>query len=433
MARNHRQAGIFFGVSSFQALAMFRRGLFYSYLSIYLRFYLGLNVTETTLFATAPMVLNIVFQTFVWGRLSDRLQLRRTLIVTGEGLAGFGTLVVWYAHTLTASLHVAGYVIIGGLSIVEIFWSMSNIGWSALISDLYAAEDRNTVQGRLASVGALGRIAGVWIGGALYDGLSRHYPGWGFQEGALFMVAAGVMFLSIVPMLFVPEGGVTRGPAAPAAETTASPAAALRLFTVFLLAMTLINFGRNSVAIIQTQYLVLESGFGVSSRALSYIVNTQSAAMLLTGLVSGRIGRRLGNGRALWMGSALGVLSLLVFAWTADLRLIYGANFLRGASEVIVLAASYAFAAALIPPEKRGRRFGWFNATFFLSWGLAGTLIAGPVIDILEARGFAVVTAYRAGFAVAMLITTAGLVLLTYLLAVMLPRCERETGAACVP
>ena len=58
---------VFGGVSSFQMLAMFRRGLFYSYLSIYLRHFLKLSVTETTLFAILPMVMNIIFQTYVWG------------------------------------------------------------------------------------------------------------------------------------------------------------------------------------------------------------------------------------------------------------------------------------------------------------------------------------------------------------------------------
>ncbi len=74
---------VFLGISSFQALAMFRRGLFYAFLSIYLRYFLGLSVTETTLFATLPMVFNILSQTLIWGRLSDRRQLRRTLILWG--------------------------------------------------------------------------------------------------------------------------------------------------------------------------------------------------------------------------------------------------------------------------------------------------------------------------------------------------------------
>lgn len=174
---------VFFRISSFQILAMFRRGLFYSYLSIYLRFFLGLSVTETTFFATFPMILNVVFQTFVWGGVSDRYQKRRTLIIVGEITAAITTVPVWFLHTLPASHYAAGYVIIVGLSVAEIFWSMSNVAWSALISDLYAALERTAVQGRLASIGALGRIAGVWIGGLAYDGLARYYEGWGFHKG----------------------------------------------------------------------------------------------------------------------------------------------------------------------------------------------------------------------------------------------------------
>ncbi|MDJ0831727.1 MAG: hypothetical protein QNI92_17875, partial [Desulfobacterales bacterium] len=58
----------FVGLASFEMLAMFRRGLFYAYLSIYLRHHLGLSVTETTLFATLPMIVNVMAQTFVWGQ-----------------------------------------------------------------------------------------------------------------------------------------------------------------------------------------------------------------------------------------------------------------------------------------------------------------------------------------------------------------------------
>ncbi|MHA2202447.1 MAG: MFS transporter, partial [Candidatus Hodarchaeales archaeon] len=156
-----------FGLSSFQILAMFRRGLFYTYLSIYLRYFLGMSVTETTLFATIPMILNVCSQTFLWGVLSDKLQLRRTFVIVGELLAGIGTLVVFFTHRMVDQLFIAGWIIIIGLSIVEIFWSMSNNGWSALISDLFPYEERSTIQGRLSSIGGFGRILGVWIGGLL--------------------------------------------------------------------------------------------------------------------------------------------------------------------------------------------------------------------------------------------------------------------------
>ena len=135
---------------------MFRRGLFYAYLSIYLRHQLGLSVTETTLFATLPMVVNVLAQTVVWGKISDRFQLRRTLIIVGEVSAAFSTVLIWYLHRRFVDPTAAGYTIILGLTIVEIFWSMSNISWSALVSDIYDAKQRSRIQGRLTSMGGAG-------------------------------------------------------------------------------------------------------------------------------------------------------------------------------------------------------------------------------------------------------------------------------------
>ena len=402
----------FWGISSFEILAWFRRGLFYSFLSIYLRHFLGLSVTETTLFATLPMIVNILFQTFVWGKVSDKYQLRRTLIIIGEISAGIGTVAIWYAHRLTDNLFLSGYIIIIGLTLIEVFWSMSNVSWSALISDLYRLEDRNRIQGRLASLGGVGRIAGVWSGGLLYDGFGLQFAGWGFFEGSLFFVAAGAMLISTIPMLFVPEGGIektnTTGVNRTGVDTRVSPT----IFMVFLAAMAFINFGRNSIAIIQVQYLVLESGFAVSSKVVSYIVNSHSAAMVITGLISGWLGKRLGNGNALILGAAVSVAGLILLASADTLSLVYVSNLLRGVSEVIILASSYAYASILIPPENRAKLFGMFNATFFLSWGIAGTLVAGPIIDVMIASGAPEVLSYRVSFMAAAAMTSVGILIM---------------------
>jgi MFS family permease len=408
----------FLGISSFQALAMFRRGLFYAYLSIFLRHFLGLSVTETTLFATVPMGFNILSQTLVWGRLSDKYQLRRTFIITGEALAAVGTILIWYAYRAAGSPKMAGTVIIAGLGFIEIFWSMSNIGWSALISDIYPQQERAAVQGRLTSIGGLGRMAGIWIGGLLYDGLGLKYAGWGFDEGALWFVASGVMLISIIPMLFVPEGGTASAPSPPSeASVKGDPDGRYgNAFALFLLAMVFINFGRNSIAVILTQYLVLDPGLAVSSHEVSYIVNTQSVAMILTGLASGWFSRVFGDARALLTGTVAAIIPLLILAFTLNLGLVYGSNLLRGFSDVLVMTASYSLASQLIPPEQRGRLFGWFNATFFLSWGVAGTLIAGPVVDFLLAGGKAEVFAYQMAFLSAALITLVGAFMLLALL-----------------
>ena len=194
--------------------------------------------------------------------------------------------------------------------------------------------------------------------------------------------------------------------------------------------MVFINFGRNSIAVIQTQYLVLDSGFAVSSKVLSYIVNTQSVAMILTGLVAGWIGRRIGNGNSLLLGTAMAVGSLLILATTMELTLIYISNFFRGSAEVIVLASSYAFASVLIPPEKRAKLFGAFNATFFLSWGFAGTFIAGPITDIFIVCGASEVFSYQMAFVSAAIMTLIGFIIQGCLMFVVIPKSSLETARA---
>jgi MFS family permease len=406
-----------FNVSSFQVLTMFRRGLFYTYLSVYLRAFLGLSVTETTFFATFPMIVNVLFASFVWGVMSDRRQKRRTFIIVGEICAALITFLVWYVHSMAGTPRQAGYVIIIGLIVVEVFWSMSNVAWSALISDLYAQYERASVQGKLASVGAVGRMVGVWLGALAYDGMARYYEGWGFQEGLLFFVASGVMLLSTIPMLFVPEGGIgpvgrRRPPAAGLAGLAEGVGKCYGKFLWFLAAMVLINFGRNSIAVVRTQYLVLDEGFDVSSRMLGNIVNMHSIAIFVFGLVIGRLSRRLADGTLLLLGALGAALSVLGFGLFRQIPLVFASSFTTGVADVVILAASYSYAARLIPPEHRGKQFALFNATLFLSWGTAGTLIVGPLVDLLIGRGWGQVSAYRMSFVAAAVMVGAGIVLL---------------------
>ena len=402
----------FLGLASFEGLAMFRRGMFYAFLSIYLRHQLGLSVTETTLFATLPMLVNVLAQTFVWGKVSDRFQLRRTLIIVGEVLAAFSTVLIWYLHRQFADPVASGYTIIAGLTAVEIFWSMSNISWSALVSDIYDAGQRSRIQGRLTSMGGIGRIAGIWIGGLLYDGMGRQFAGWGFFEGPLFFVAAAVMLVSTLPLFFLPEGGIALNPPA-AQETNAHQgrSSSSTIFIIFLTGMGFINFGRNSIAIIFSQYLTLDSGLALNSLTISYIFNTQSAAIVILGWMAGWICLRLGNAAALIAGTLAAIAGLALLAVTTSLPLIYAACFMRGVGDAVIMAAAYTYASILIPPEKRGRLFAWFNGTFFLSFGLAGTLIAGPIVDTLIAAGRPQASAYQTAFAAAAALTFTGLLI----------------------
>ena len=398
----------FLGLSSFQLLAMFRRGMFYTYLSIYMRDFLLLSVTETTLYATLPMIMSVIFQNFVWGPLSDRFQKRRTFIILGEILAGVGTLFVWFVHSIVSNLLIAGYIIIVGLMCIEAFWSMSNISWSALISDIYPSKDRSKVMGQLTSVGGFGRIIGISIGGILYNN------GFGFRDGPLFVVAALVMFISSIPMIFTPEGGIKDIGKVDIEknENKSQNFNYKTVFIVFIISLTFINFGRNSIATIYSQYLILDNGFAVDSILLSFIANTRSVAVLTIGFLAGTLSKKFGHSRTLILGVSLAIFALITTGLTDNLILIFVGSFFMGTSEVIIFAASYVIASNLIPSKSRAKLFGVYNTTFFLSWGLACTFISGPLIDFLINSGFEEVISYQAAFIVGALITGIGLIIL---------------------
>ena len=396
---------------------MFRRGIFYTYLSIYLRNFLGLSVTATTLFVTIPMLFSATFQTFIWGKLSDRLQKRRTLIITGELFAGILILSLYLLHALQTDLILAGYVIIGGLTITEIFWSMSNIGWTALLSDLYPQNERSTILGRITTLSGVGRMIGVFIGGYLYDGFGKFYEGWGFREGSMFYVTVIFIFLSILPMRFmVPEGGINlKQPVSDSKlkqqGSNFSGSLSLKekkIFTIFLISLLFINLGRNSIFAIFSQFLVLESGFNCSSQLLSYIMNTQSLAVVLTGLIAGILSKKFGDTWTLIMATLMMIGFMIITALTTQVALIFVGSFLWGSSYVLLSTASYGYVAKLIPETKRGKLFALYNMAFFLSSGLAGTVITGPLVDRLISQGTMEVEAYRLAFVIGTIISTIG-------------------------
>ncbi len=404
---------IFLGLSSFQILAMFRRGLFYTYLSLYLRFFLNLSVTATTLYGTIPMILSVIGQNFVWGPLSDKLQKRRIFIIIGELSAGVGIVIVWAIHNAFTNLQYAGFFIIIGLSIIEFFWSMSNIAWSSLVSDVYPPKKRSKVMGGLTSLGGIGQMLGILIGGVFYD------DGYGFKDGVLFFIAAAIMITSIFPMLFlVPEGGAKRTWNNPEKENNSSieledtKEFSMVIFLSFIFAFFLINAGRNSIAIVFSQYISLPSGFNADPLTLSYILNTRGIATIIVGLMAGKLSNTIGLRKTLVISSIFAVVYLLIFGLVPIFFFMYVGRFIWGAVDVLVMTSSYALASILIPQERRGRLFGVYNASFFLSWGVGSTFIIGPLIDRLMANGTPENEAYKFGFLASAIITAVGILVL---------------------
>jgi len=310
-------------------------------------------------------------------------------------------------HYIFTDFFIAGWVIIIGLSIIEMFWSMSNIGWSALISDLYPSEKRSKIIGQLTSIGGLGRIFGIFIGGFLYD------SGFGFRNGPLFFIASLVMFVSSIPMILTPEGGVDLEIhyQESSTEMNRNNGKNILIFLVFIISLIFINFGRNSIAVPYSQYLSLDSGFNVDSVTLSFIANTRSVATLIVGFAAGFLSKKFGHARTLILGTSIAIFALIITAAASVLGFIFVGGFLLGTAEVIISAASYAIASILIPARMRAKLFAVYNTTFFLSWGTSSTLISGPLIDFLISQGKSEVFSYQMGFIVGALLCFTGLII----------------------
>lgn len=410
------------GLSSFQFMAMVRRGLFYTFLSLYLRVILGLSVTETTLLACLSMIANSISQTFIWGKISDKYQMRVGLIVIGETIAAFGYILIYFVHIymLTAySPLYAAYTIIFGLSLLEFFWSMSNVGWSALISDITTSKERGKLMSIISSIGGIGQIVGVSVAGILYDWGGE---AGGFKNGILFFFASALMIASAsVIGLAMRSRGVKRRKnpivtrEVPSGNNEKSPESfnnhGLRNFYWFLASMFTVSLGTFSILQILIFYVELDAPIGASSVDIAMIRNSASIAAIITSLVAGPIADKIGKKTALGIGFTLRVITPLLYIIAQNVEQMIIINSLSGVSMAFINVVGYLVASELIPAEQRGRLFGQYNAINGISFGIAGTVVGGPVADYLIAQGFSEAQAYTTTFEVAAMVSLIGTII----------------------
>jgi MFS family permease len=408
---------VILGLSSFQFMAMARRGLFYTFLALYLRVVLGLSVTATTLLASLSMIANSASQTFIWGKISDKYQARTILVVIGEIIAAFGYVFVYFLHINllnTSGSITAAYSIIAGLTFLEFFWSMSNLGWSALISDLTTSEERGKLMGVVSSIGGVGRIAGISVSGLLYDWGGEAA---GFRNGSLFFFASGIMIVSaIVIWLSVHPSEQECKKGKPIVSTASSKDATIShndasgTFYWFLASIFIIGLGAYSILQILVFYIELDSPIGATPFDIAMIRNSASIATIIASLVAGPLANRVGRKNALGVGLVLTVITPLLYVCAQDAAQMIVINSLSGVSMALIGVVGYLVASDLIPAERRGALFGRYNATTYISFGVAGTIIGGPIADHLIDAGFTKAAAYAATFQVASVISLAGLI-----------------------
>ncbi len=419
----------FASLSIFQILAQLRRGIFYFFLSIYLWEFLGVSYTEMTLFATLPMVANIVAQSTIWGRISDKFKKRRLLIVFGEIFAAIGYLIVFWIHNninkgnvgvghisevlfsqtdltnlaqyiitfdnelIPSILRVSAYVIIFGFTIIEAGWSSSNLGWTALIADLTRDSERSRTMGLLQFVGGIGNIIGVTASGFLYQ------DGFGFWLGDLFYISSGLMIFSMFALFLIPESYVDLDDDYFTEIDEKENKNELRnihkeskkgktdwptkLFIWFLIVLAIVNIGGNSINQMIQIYVRLPTTFNASDIVVAQLRNTSSIAMIIAGLVIGFLTTRFGDSKMLLIGFLFAFVGTIALPFAPHIIIFFAYMALKGTSRVWIQTTAYSMVNRVVPLKDRGKMMGYYNATFYLSWGMGGTIITGPITDAL--------------------------------------------------
>ena len=407
------------GLSSFQFMAMVRRGLFYTFLSLYLRVILGLSVTEATLLACLSMIANSVSQAFIWGKISDKYQTRVGLIVIGETIAAIGYIIIYFTHVYMLNIYgpfYAAYTIIIGLSVLEFFWSMSNVGWSALISDVTASQERSKLMSIISSIGGIGQIVGVSVAGILYDWGGEAA---GFKNGTLFFFASAIMVASAIVI-----GIAMRSTNSKVQKTSGlvenekldwnKPSTSnysLGNFYWFLASLFIVSIGTFSIMQILIFYVELDTPIGASSFDIAMIRNSASIAAIITSLLAGPIADKIGKKITLGIGFALRVITPLLYIAARNVQQMIIFNSLSGVSMALMNVVGYLVASELIPAEHRGKLFGQYNAINNISFGIAGTAIGGPIADYLISIGIPQAQAYVTTFEIAAIISLIGTII----------------------
>ncbi|MEM4703673.1 MAG: MFS transporter [Candidatus Bathyarchaeia archaeon] len=416
MASSKRSASksIFLNLGLFQLLSFVRRGIFYTFMINYIYDLMG-TVTFTALLGTLDMVASALGQNLLWGKISDKHKLRAKLIIAGESIAAGTYLLVYFVHRSLLNFQAfftAGALLIIGLSMLEFFWSMSDVGWAALLADVTTSKTRGKIIGSLNFIASLGRMIGINFAGLLYQN------GEGFRQGTLFYIVTAMLTTSAFLMWVVSrqtEKALPKIEKNSASEATLKRKASKhdsKTYMWFLATLVIIIIGVACINQIFLLFIRLPDGLKANDQEASFILTMWTVGGMLASLFSGVLADRIGRAKTLFIGLLLAIVTPLAYGVASNvftIAVFYGLN---GASFWTIQTVGFSFAADLIPEDRRGRLFSVYNTVIALSWGPAGLLVGGPIADIqTHFFGFSSRNAYVNAFYVSSIIVTAGTLL----------------------
>jgi MFS family permease len=346
------------------------------------------------------MLASSIGQSFIWGKISDRFQIRRSLIVLGEGIAAIAHILMFYLHVWSFDVIgpvESGLVLIITLTVLETFWSASNVGWSALLSDMTDEKTRRKIIGPISAFGGVGTIVGALLAAFLYDFPN---PGEGFRQGTVFYVTAIVIALSAILVLrTLPEGGITRDKSSSRENVTLLKNIQIpRIYWLFLVATFVYFIGVFSVYNTLPLYAKLETTFNASSVQIALIRIVGAIALILIAPLITIMADRLGLRWSFFISAGMMILAVPALAIVPLFELYLLVVMVQIGFQNASNQISYLIASEIIPEETRGRLFGYYNGLTFLTFGIGGIIVTGPIIDLAIMLGAVEAVAFKLAF-----------------------------------
>ena len=404
----------YFNLSVFQFITFLRRGVFYTFMIPYLHMLMG-TVTWTAALGTLNMIGSSLGQNLLWGRICDKYKVRTKLIISGEMIAAVTYVLVFLIHRFlrdSGNNFNAGLSIIFGLSILEFFWSMSDVGWAALLTDVTTPQIRGRVIGTLNFIASVGRMTGVLYSGFLYN------DGEGFLNGTIFYIVIALLLAGVSLMVFTSRRIKTDKTEEQCTQTTAKQEDSLsnrqteRKYWMFLISLIVMILGAASINQIFLLFLQLPNGLNFSDPQMTLVVSAWTVGGMIASLGAGRLSDRFGRLKVLLFGLSLAIVTPLFYSFASSVPLMSFVYGLNGVSFWTIQTVGFVFAGDMIPKDKRGRLLGRYNTVMALSWGPAGILIGGPFADLQVGRfGLSPFTAYVNAFYASSIIVLIGTVL----------------------
>ncbi|MDI6691497.1 MAG: MFS transporter [Candidatus Bathyarchaeota archaeon] len=276
----------------------------------------------------------------------------------------------------------AGVSLIVGLSFLEFFWSMSDVGWATLLTDITIARTRGGIVGTLNFIASLGRMVGISFAGFLYNN------GEGFRQGTIFYIVIAMLVGSATIMwitsmltekitLNTEEATVRNEKIEISVKNNNG-----QIYKWFLISLLIIVIGTACVNQVFLLFIKLPEGLNASDPEMSLILTAWTLGGMLTSLASGWLADRIGRVSVLFIGLILATITPSLYHLASDvlgMALIYGLN---GIGFWTIQTVGFALAGDIIPESKRGRLFSRYNTVIAPSWGPAGFLVGGPLADV---------------------------------------------------